>query len=77
MNFAANSAFDGWRFGVQNGYAINGGIIFDNDGSQIKGSVGVKLWNDTLLLNGSQFAGDASGRDGAKSSNGNNTITGW
>jgi hypothetical protein len=68
LDLSTVPSFDGWRFGAQSGFSINGGIIFDDDTARLKGSQGVKLWNDTILINGSQFMGDSSARDGAKSS---------
>jgi hypothetical protein len=75
LDLAAVPAFDGWRFGVQSGYAINGGIMFDDETCRMKGSQGVKLWNDTILINGSQFMGDSSARDGAKSSYNSDVVS--
>ena len=66
VNFRHEGSFDGWRFGVQTGSnQIIGGIIFEDETCNIYGSQGLKLWNDQIILNGSQA--QSSQRGGVKS----------
>lgn len=54
LDFSYNTGFDGWKFGKQDGYSIVGGIIFEDETSIIKGSQGVRLFNDQLILGAAQ-----------------------
>ena len=68
VNFRHEASFDGWRFGVQpstGSNLISGGIIFEDETCNIYGSQGLKLWNDQIILNGSQA--QSSQRGGVKS----------
>ena len=57
VNFRHEANFNGWRFGVQpstGSNLISGGIIFEDETCNIYGSQGLKLWNDQIIVNGSQ-----------------------
>lgn len=72
LNFAAVPNLDRWEFGVQSGTIINGGIIgnFTSDMwrnfSRIRGSRGVRLWNDTNIVVGGAFTSSSSTTRGGK-----------
>ena len=65
LNLRHMPNFDGWRFGVQTGNIITGGIIFEDDTCNILGSQGVQMWNDQIVINGSNA--QSSYRGGVKS----------
>ena len=50
LNFSSNQTFNNWRFGLRDGYNINGGIVFRDEASTIIGSAGVLLWNDQIAV---------------------------
>ena len=67
VNFRHEANFNGWRFGVQpstGSNLISGGIIFEDETCNIYGSQGLKLWNDQIIINGSQA--QSSYRGGVK-----------
>jgi hypothetical protein len=49
LDFKLRSSFDGWRFGLRDGYNINGGIICRDEQSSIIGSAGVRLYNEQIV----------------------------
>jgi hypothetical protein len=49
LDFKVRSSFDGWRFGLRDGYNINGGIICRDEQSSIIGSAGVRLYNEQIV----------------------------
>ena len=61
LSFAQCAEFDGWEFGVQENGIINGGVLSSsniyNDYQEIRGSKGLRLWNDTII-EGALFAGN-------------------
>lgn len=65
LDFAANTQFDNWIFGKQDGYSIVGGIIFQDEESIIKGSNGVRLFNDQMVVGAAQSQAGGK-RSGAK-----------
>jgi len=62
MNFAKVPSFNNWNFGKQVGYEIQGGIVFQTEDSVVKGSNGVRLYNDQLIVNGALRKDGASKR---------------
>jgi hypothetical protein len=65
LDFAAAAQFDKWEFGKQVGSDIQGGIIFEDETATIKGSAGLRLWNDQLVF-GTNRLGDGSLRGSPK-----------
>jgi len=61
LSFAHCAEFDGWEFGVQENGIINGGVLSSSniyeDYQEIRGSKGLRLWNDTII-EGALFAGN-------------------
>lgn len=61
LSFAQCAEFDGWEFGVQENGIINGGVLSSSniyqDYQEIRGSKGLRLWNDTII-EGALFAGN-------------------
>lgn len=59
---------DTWSFGVQSvsggQVTINGGIIFRDEDSFVRGSQGVRLWNEQLILSGSALPSTAPPKKG-------------
>lgn len=85
LDFASMSYFDSWEFGRQVGTEIQGGIVFfdqqttgsstfGTNFSRIKGSKGLRLWNDAFVNNGGNFVAGGSKRDGIKTPTASLTI---
>jgi hypothetical protein len=66
LDFAAVGYFDSWNFGTNLNCNVQGGIIFKDEESTIRGSNGIRLWNDQIVQMGQAFAGDGSKRQGSK-----------
>jgi hypothetical protein len=64
VDFSLVESFDNWSFGKQVGTEIQGGIIFNDETCTIKGSNGIRLWNDQLVNMGNFRTGDTSKRTG-------------
>lgn len=64
LDFSLVEAFDGWNFGSQVGTEIVGGIVFGDETCTIKGSNGVRLWNDQLVSIGNASSSSGSKRTG-------------
>jgi hypothetical protein len=67
VDFSLVESFDNWSFGKQVGTEIQGGIIFNDETCTIKGSNGIRLWNDQLVSIGNFRGGDTSKRTGKTS----------
>lgn len=53
LDLSTVPAIDTWSFGVMGATGqINGGIIFRDEDSFVRGSQGVRLWNEQLILSG-------------------------
>ena len=64
LDFAHQAQFDNWNFGYNIGNQVYGGIVSINeDQGIVRGSQGLRLWNEQLI---SQFRSSATVRGGAK-----------
>jgi hypothetical protein len=64
LDFSLVESFDSWNFGTQVGTEIIGGIVFGDETCTIKGSNGIRLWNDQLISIGNFTSSDGSKRTG-------------
>lgn len=56
IDLSASPNFNNWNFGSVSGNSIEGGIIFEDDGSRVIGSSGVRLFNTQVVL-GNRYDG--------------------
>jgi len=50
LDLASGGEFDNWFFGSLSGNSIQGGIIFRDEDSLVKGSQGIRLFNTQVVL---------------------------